>query len=454
MSSHRIARQQAHPSTMTRCAGVLVPLRAAQVLRTPGQALDSATRQAMEQHFGEDLGHIRVHTGPAAVQSAKDLSARAYTVGQHIVFGPEGYSPHIPASRQRLAHEVTHVLQQTRGGGSNLSHAQREGEARRASRSLATGSPLPAISAATPVVSRDPEPGTEDDSDFLASMAEATCDIGTLCRLSLRAPEVVGRARLLQIYRTCHPGVNMASLIAGNPCLTPNFGLPARLPRRAAGPRRSPGPTPAPGSTPAPAAGGGFSLPSTTIAFDLGALAVSIDLPASLALRLPVPFRGANRVVFALNASPSEFSFSVTVNAAPHVRISARASMTPQGRGAAGLTVQTTRTVCRATEPAAAQSSLQAAGSRLHAAIQAIQTPPAPTPDASEFATQERYAEVIAAIANVQSTIERVRAPCREVPVATLELGAQGQLTTPDESPTTGSPPPASFIGGSLRFHF
>lgn len=454
MSCHCNTCQQAGPSTITRHAGVPVPARVAQVLRAPGHALDPATRQNLEQRYGEDLSHIRVHSDPAAARSAQALSARAYTLGHHIVFGPEGYSPLVPALRQRLSHEVTHAIQQTRGGGSDLSHAQREGEAQRAARSMATGSAMPVITAATPTISRDPEPGAEDDAAFQASMAEASCDIGTLCRLSLRSPDVVSRTRLLQIYRACHPGVSIASLIAGNPCLTPNFGLPVRPPRVAPGPRRSMGPTPAPGATPAPAAGGGLSLPSTTIAFGLGALGVSIDLPASLALRLPVPFRGAERVVFALNASPSNFSFSVTVNAVPHVRISASASMTPQGRGSAGLKIQTTRTVCRATEPATAQSSLEAAGTRLHAAIQAIQTPPATGPDTSEFAVQERYAEVIAAVANVHSTIERVRAPCREVPVATLELGAQGQLTTPDAPPAAGTPPPASFIGGSLRIHF
>ena len=438
-----------------------VPAIAADVLRRPGRPLDAATRASMEQRFGRDLGDIRLHTDAAAAQSAEALSARAYTVGRHIVFGPEGYAPHAPAGRQRLAHELTHAIQQRGGGGADLSTAQREGEARRAAHSVATGAPMPAISAASPAISRDPTPGTEDDASFQASMAEATCDIGTLCRLSLRAPEAVSRTRLLQIYRACHPGVNLASLVAGNPCLTPNFGLPTPAARPgpvAPGPRRAPGTTPPAGGTPAPAAGSGLSLPSTTIAFSLGAAAVTIDLPASLAVRLPVPFRGAERVVFALNASPSEFSFSVTVNAVPHVRIIARASMTTEGRGAAGLTVQTTRRVCRAVDPAAARSALQAAGTRLRDAIQAVQTPPAPDPEASEvsrtLAPQMRFAEVIAAMANVHSEIERVGAPCREVPVAEFEFGAQGQLTTPDTPSTPGTLPPASFIGGSLRFRF
>ena len=171
-----------------------------------------------------------------------------------------------------------------------------------------------------------------------------------------------------------------------------------------------------------------------------------------------MPFRGAERVVFALNASPSAFSFSVTINALQHVRIIANASMTTEGRGSAGLTVQTTRTVCRAVDPAAARTALEAAGTRLRDAIQAVQTPPAPDPEASEvsrtFAPHARLAEVVGAIANVHSEIERVGAPCREVPVASFEFGAQGQLTTPDTPPSPGTLPPANFIGGSLRLHF
>ncbi len=439
----------------TRINSVSVPEKVAAVLRSAGHPLDPASRNFMERRFGQDLGDIRLHTGPAAAQSAQLLSARAYTLGRHIVFGPEGYTLHAPESRQRLAHELTHVIQQRRPGGANLGTAQRESEAQRVARGIATDAPIPPISAASPALSRDPQPGAEDDVSFQAPLAEATCDIGRLCRLSLHNPGTVSRTRLLRVFTACNPDISPASLVAGNPCLTPNFGRPI-LPT--AGPRRTPGTTPATGSVPAPASGGGLSLPSTKIQFNLGAAAVSIDLPASLSVRLPIEFRGARTLVFALNASTSEFSFSVTINALQHVRIIARASATTAGRGAAGLTIQTTRTTCRAMNPAAARSALQAAGTRLRNAIQAVQTPPAPDPDASKlertFAPHARLAEVVGAVANVKSTIDRARASCREVPVASFDFGVQGQLTTPDEPATPGSLPPATFIGGSLRLHF
>lgn len=290
-------------------------------------------------------------------------------------------------------------------------------------------------------------------------MAEATCDIGALCRLSLSAPTVVTQERLMRVYRQCHPGVSPVSLVAGNPCLTPNFGLPslpsAPGPRRAIGPRAAPGPLASPSSSPAPAGGAGLSLPSTTIRFNLGSAAVTVDLPASLAIRLPVAFRRAERVVFSLNASPDNFSFRVTINATQHVRIIANAALSTAGVGSAGLTVQTTRTSCQAVSPAAARSALQSAGTRLRDAIQAVQTPPAADPEASElsrtFAPHARYAEVVAAVVHLNSEIERIQAPCREVPVASFNFGAQGQLIAPDDPTDRGAP---TFIGGSIGLHF
>jgi hypothetical protein len=223
-------------------------------------------------------------------------------------------------------------------------------------------------------------------------------------------------------------------------------------------------PTPAPGgagATPSGGGGGGagspggVSLPSTTINFSLGPAQFTIDLPASLAIRLPVPFRGAQRVGFALNASPSEFSFTATIDAVPHVRITARAAVTPAGMGSAGLRVETTRTVCQAVDAATARSALQAAGERLRDAIRAVQNPPPLAPDASEiektFAPEKRLGEVVAAIANVNSTIERVRSRCREVPVATFEFGARGPLSTPAPGEERRE---GGYIGGTATFHF
>jgi len=83
------------------------------VLRSPGEALDSGTRTAMKTHFGQDFTQVRVHSDRKAGKSAQAVGARAYTVGQHIVFAPGHYQPHTSAGCHLLRHELAHTLQQS-----------------------------------------------------------------------------------------------------------------------------------------------------------------------------------------------------------------------------------------------------------------------------------------------------------------------------------------------------
>ncbi|WP_338761576.1 DUF4157 domain-containing protein [Massilia sp. METH4] len=85
------------------------------VLGGPGQALDGATRRFFDSRFGYDFSAVRVHTGGAAAQSARAINALAYTAGHDIVFGAGQYAPDTDAGRHLLAHELTHVIQQSGG---------------------------------------------------------------------------------------------------------------------------------------------------------------------------------------------------------------------------------------------------------------------------------------------------------------------------------------------------
>jgi hypothetical protein len=89
-----------------------------EALRSSAQPLDAATRHFMESRLGEDLSGVRVHTNTEAAQAAEAVSARAYTVGQNVVFGSGEYAPTTSPGRTLLAHELTHVIQQR---GSNSS---------------------------------------------------------------------------------------------------------------------------------------------------------------------------------------------------------------------------------------------------------------------------------------------------------------------------------------------
>lgn len=83
------------------------------VLNSPGQPLDAAIRAFFEPRLGHDFSQVRVHAGERAEQSAREVSAHAYTVGHNIVFGTGRFSPDTIEGRGLLAHELTHVMQQT-----------------------------------------------------------------------------------------------------------------------------------------------------------------------------------------------------------------------------------------------------------------------------------------------------------------------------------------------------
>src|SRR5947208_5652496 len=82
-------------------------------LASPGRPLEPALRQNMEQRFGYDFSRVRVHSGAAAEQSARDVNAYAYTVGHDMVFGAGRFTPGTHEGQRLIAHELTHVVQQS-----------------------------------------------------------------------------------------------------------------------------------------------------------------------------------------------------------------------------------------------------------------------------------------------------------------------------------------------------
>jgi hypothetical protein len=90
-----------------------VPPIVHEVLRRPGQPLDRQARAFFEPRFNRDFSQVRVHTDARAAESARAVSAHAYTVGSHIVFGSGQYLPARRDGVRLLAHELTHVVQQS-----------------------------------------------------------------------------------------------------------------------------------------------------------------------------------------------------------------------------------------------------------------------------------------------------------------------------------------------------
>ena len=149
-----------------------VPAQVYEVLGSPGAPLDMQTRGFMEARLGHDFSGVRVHTDARAAQSARAVNAAAYTVGQNLVFDSGQYAPASNAGRRLIAHELTHVLQQSSGAasasGAGLGIGPADDSLERQADAVAGSVTAPAVaaprrvalSAASPSVQRQPAAGS------------------------------------------------------------------------------------------------------------------------------------------------------------------------------------------------------------------------------------------------------------------------------------------------------
>lgn len=148
-----------------------------EALSSSGQPLDGVTRAFMEPRFGHDFSRVRVHSGGRAAESAQAVKAKAYTVGENVVFGAGEYLPQTAPGRRLLAHELTHVVQQSGtapGGKLSIGEAdnahEREAESVSAALTLGEHTHKPARRSASAVLQRQPEseeavPGLEGEEE-------------------------------------------------------------------------------------------------------------------------------------------------------------------------------------------------------------------------------------------------------------------------------------------------
>lgn len=78
-----------------------------------GQPLSTETKTFFAQRMGRDFSAVRVHTNNEAMASAQAMNALAYTTGNNIVFNQGQYAPQTQEGKRLLAHELTHVVQQS-----------------------------------------------------------------------------------------------------------------------------------------------------------------------------------------------------------------------------------------------------------------------------------------------------------------------------------------------------
>ncbi len=83
--------------------------------RAGGQPLEGALQEQMSASLGHDFSGVRVHTDSEADALNQQLHAKAFTTGSDIFFERGVYDPASSGGQELIAHELTHVVQQSSG---------------------------------------------------------------------------------------------------------------------------------------------------------------------------------------------------------------------------------------------------------------------------------------------------------------------------------------------------
>lgn len=85
----------------------------------PARPLEPAVRKQMEARLGHDFGRVRVQEG----EQPRALHARAFAVGEHVMFAPGHYTPSTTDGADLLAHELSHVVDSRHGAAPGIYRA-------------------------------------------------------------------------------------------------------------------------------------------------------------------------------------------------------------------------------------------------------------------------------------------------------------------------------------------
>lgn len=79
-----------------------------------GRKMSPQIKAEMESGFGSDFSTVNIHTDQDAIGMNKQLGAQAFTHGKDIYFNSGKYNPDTTQGKRLLAHELTHVVQQSK----------------------------------------------------------------------------------------------------------------------------------------------------------------------------------------------------------------------------------------------------------------------------------------------------------------------------------------------------
>jgi hypothetical protein len=91
-----------------------------QSARGSGQSLDPSLQAKMGEAMGADFSSVKVHTDSQSDQLNKSIQAKAFTTGQDVFFRQGAYDPGSRGGQELIAHELTHVVQQSGGKAAGI----------------------------------------------------------------------------------------------------------------------------------------------------------------------------------------------------------------------------------------------------------------------------------------------------------------------------------------------
>jgi Domain of unknown function (DUF4157) len=165
-----------------RCEQNAAPASLNEAQKHAGYPLDADSRSYFEPRLGRELGQVRIHNDSSANDAARNMKARAFTVGQEIHFAAGEFNPASQEGRRLLAHELVHTVQQgeLRTSQPKLQISQpadaSEMEADRVAGAIVNGAPAQVSNTlqTAPHIARQPE-GAPKQPD--ASAGAATGDV-------------------------------------------------------------------------------------------------------------------------------------------------------------------------------------------------------------------------------------------------------------------------------------
>ena len=489
-------RRQLLPASRTDVAHGAMRPQAARPTEEAGVPLPAPLREGAQRRFGADFSAVRIHAGPGAATSAQAMGAAAYTLGRDIVFGAGRWQPQHAAGQRLLAHELAHVLQQSRGGpATGDAEARADGAADQllqgrsvAAHSLGGAPPAPqaqpeaAADAFSPVesaplplfgmlpqtltaVALEPgEPLTKDNPKLAQIAAASRAQPEARVRLSASltegsqsssARQDSERAQLNSRMRQVRDALRQLGVDAASVDLESATAFSAsahgqvEVAVRKSGARLVPLRPPNPGIGPElppeqPAAG-----PSLNLDFEFGP--VKVSLPKEVRAKLPFALRKGYKLTLDLSYEvPAKFGLQIMLDGLPHVRVGLKggAEVEPKSGAAVasgGLVIETRSTICNAADPGETREKIKTAGEKLNKAAREFETA---VPDDK----LGKAIDIASAIGEIYGAVEEAKARCKQVPRVSVEFGARKVLAPGDETDPTKRP--SDYVGGTFTWHF